>query len=199
MGKDKCQEIEYWSKEEYENFIKAMVDEPVYYYAFETLFWTGIREGELFGLRRKDLDFEQRTLSIKRQVQTVDGEKIEKAPKTYNAYRTISVPKRLNEELEQYCDSIYGCDDETRLFELNKSSLHKALSRGCGKSGVKRITVHGFRHSHVAYLISLGFDLYEIGKRVGHSNKSMTERYAHLTPQRMHEVANRINLDLEES
>lgn len=198
MGKDKCQEIEFWSKEEYENFIGAMVDEPIFFYAFETLFWTGIREGELFGLKRKDLNFEERTLSVKRQIQTIDGEETEKAPKTDNAYRTISMPKRLSDELEQYCDSIYGCDDETRLFELSKSPLHRALTRGCDKSGVKRITVHGFRHSHVAYLISLGFDLYEIGKRVGHSNKAMTERYAHLTPKRIHEVANRIDLDLEE-
>ena len=131
-------------------------------------------------------------------MQTIAGEEVEKKPKTDNAYRTVSIPKRLNEELEQYCDSIYGCDDETRLFELSKSPLHRALTRGCDKSGVKRITVHGFRHSHVAYLISLGFDLYEIGKRVGHSNKAMTERYAHLTSKRMHEVANRIDLDLEE-
>ena len=72
MGRDKCQEIEYWSKEEYENFIGAMVDEPIFFYAFETLFWTGIREGELFGLKRKDLNFEERTLSVKRQIQTID-------------------------------------------------------------------------------------------------------------------------------
>jgi integrase len=196
MGKSKCQEIEYWTLEEYEKFIETMRDEPIFYYAFETLYWTGIREGELLGLKRKDFDFEKKTLRIVRQFQSQKGEHVEKDPKTENGIRVIALPTRLNNEIEQYCDSIYGCDDETRLFELYKSPLHRALTRGCDKSGVKRITIHGFRHSHVAYLISLGFTLYEIGKRVGHSDQAMTERYAHLTPQRMYEVANRIDLDL---
>lgn len=197
MGKSKCQEIEYWTKEEYEQFIDTMRDEPIYYYAFETLFWTGIRESELFGLKRKDFDFDKKTLSISRQFQSESGEHFEKAPKSDSGYRIIALPNRLNDELRQYCDSIYGCDGDTRLFELYKSNIHRALTRGCERSGMKRITIHGFRHSHVAYLISLGFTLYEIGKRVGHSDKAMTERYAHLTPQRMYEVANKMNADLE--
>ncbi len=197
MGRSKCQEIEYWTLEEYEQFIATMRDEPIFFYAFETLYWTGIREGELFGLKRKDFDFEKKTLRISRQFQSQKGEHFEKDPKSENGFRVIALPNRLNEEMQQYCDSIYGCDDETRLFELYKSPIHRALTRGCDKSGVKRITIHGFRHSHVAYLISLGFTLYEIGKRVGHSDAAMTERYAHLVPQRMYEVANRIDTDLE--
>lgn len=199
MGKNKGDEIEFWTKEEYEQFIATMIDEPIYYYAFETLFWTGIRQGELFGLKRKDIDFEKKTITIRRQVQSQQGKHIEKAPKSISGYRIISMPQRLVDDLEQYCDSIYGCDDETRLFELYKSPLHRALDRGCQKSGVKRITIHGIRHSHVAYLISLGFDLYEIGKRIGHSDKAMTERYAHLTPKRVFEVANKIDEDLNKS
>ena len=53
------------------------------------------------------------------------------------------MPKRLSDELEQYCDSIYGCDDETRLFELSKSPLHRALTRGCDKSGIGNLLSRG--------------------------------------------------------
>lgn len=45
MGKAKGKEMLFWTKEEYLKFSEAMKDKPVSYYAFEVLYWTGIREG----------------------------------------------------------------------------------------------------------------------------------------------------------
>ena len=47
MGKAKSKEKPFWTKEEYFKFIDGMMDKPLSYYAFETLYWTGIRLGEL--------------------------------------------------------------------------------------------------------------------------------------------------------
>ncbi len=50
MGSEERKEMLFWTKEEYQKFSDEMMDKPVSYYAFEMLYWTGIREGELLAL-----------------------------------------------------------------------------------------------------------------------------------------------------
>ena len=50
MGKAKGREMLFWTKAEYLKFAEAMMDKPLSYYAFEMLYWCGIREGELLAL-----------------------------------------------------------------------------------------------------------------------------------------------------
>ena len=64
MGKKKNREMQFWTKEEYLKFAGAMMDKPLSYYAFEMLYWCGLREGELLALTPSDFDFEKRTVSI---------------------------------------------------------------------------------------------------------------------------------------
>lgn len=52
MGKAKSKEMLFWTKEEYLKFAEVIKDKPISYYAFEMLYWTGIREGELLALER---------------------------------------------------------------------------------------------------------------------------------------------------
>ena len=70
MGKDQRKDMEIWSKEEYGKFANETMDKPQFFYAFEVLYWTGIREGELLALTPKDFDFEK-------QAEFKMGEKIE--------------------------------------------------------------------------------------------------------------------------
>ena len=53
MGKKKAKEMLFWTRDEYLQFIETMKNKPISYYAFELLFWTGIREGELLVLQKK--------------------------------------------------------------------------------------------------------------------------------------------------
>ena len=64
MGKAKGKEMLFWTKEEYLQFSEVMKDKPVSYYAFEVLYWTGIREGELLALERGDFNIPGRKLTI---------------------------------------------------------------------------------------------------------------------------------------
>ena len=57
-------EMLFWTKEEYLKFADAMMDKPVSFYAFEMLYWCGIREGELLALTPADFDFERQTVTI---------------------------------------------------------------------------------------------------------------------------------------
>jgi integrase len=64
MGKAKSREMLFWTKEEYLKFADVMMDKPISFYAFEMLYWCGIREGELLALTPVDFDFERKTVSI---------------------------------------------------------------------------------------------------------------------------------------
>lgn len=73
MGKAKNGEMQFWTKMEYLQFIEAMMDKPRSFYAFEMLYWTGIREGELLALTPADFDFERQTVSITKSYQRMKG------------------------------------------------------------------------------------------------------------------------------
>ena len=68
MGNEERKEMLFWTKEEYLKFSEEMMDKPVSYYAFEMLYWCGIREGELLALTPADFDFEAGTVKISDRV-----------------------------------------------------------------------------------------------------------------------------------
>ena len=65
--------MKFWTKEQYLKFAEAMMDKPRSYYAFEMLYWTGIREGELLALTRSDFDFEKQTVRINKTYHRISG------------------------------------------------------------------------------------------------------------------------------
>ena len=69
MGQEEVKEMSFWTKEEYLVFAEAIMDRPISYYAFEILYWCGIREGELLALTPADFDFEKATLRINKSYQ----------------------------------------------------------------------------------------------------------------------------------
>lgn len=195
MGKAKAKEMMFWTKEEYMKFAVAMKEKPVSYYAFELLYWCGIRVGELLALTKEDIDINNRQLHINKAYQVIKGEEIISTPKTEKSNRIIDMPKFLCDELEDYLGMLYKCDSDTRLFEISKSYLHHEMDRGCKKTGVKRIRIHDLRHSHVAYLIELGFSTVEIAERLGHENISVTSTYSHLYPSKQRSMAEKMNAE----
>ena len=64
MGMEEKKEMLFWTKDEYTKFSEAMMDKPISYYAFEMLYWCGIREGELLALTPADFNFDRGTVSI---------------------------------------------------------------------------------------------------------------------------------------
>jgi len=193
MGKSNAQEMNLWTKEEYLRFIETMKSKPISFYAFEILYWTGIRSGELLALTREDFDLEKKELTINKTYQVVKGEEMITSPKTEKSNRTISLPKFLCDEMEEFFDSIYKLQPKARLFQLSKSYLHHEMDRGAKESGVKRIRIHDLRHSACALLIELGYAPIQIAERLGHENATITERYAHLYPTVQTDMASRLD------
>ena len=193
MGEENQKEMLFWTKEEYLQFIDAMMDKPMLYYAFEVLYWCGIREGELLALTPADFDFEKQTLRINKSYQRLKGKDIITTPKTRKSNRIIQVPAFLCEEMQDYFNQLYGLEQDSRIFPLNKYALKRGMEFGCKKTGVKAIRIHDLRHSHVSLLINLGYTAVAIGDRVGHESVEITYRYAHLFPTVQKEMANHLN------
>lgn len=193
LGKAKAKEMLFWTKEEYLAFSDAVRDKPVSYYAFQILYWTGIRCGELLALTKADFDMEQRILKINKNYQVVNGKEMITTPKTEKSIRQIDLPEFICDEIQDYIDSLYRLDDDTRLFQITKHYLHHEMDRGSKKAGVKRIRVHDLRHSSCALLINLGYSPTQIADRLGHESISITERYSHLYPSVQRDMASRLN------
>mgnify|MGYP002548680742 CR=1 FL=1 len=193
MGNEERREMLFWTKEEYQKFSEVMMDKPVSFYAFEMLYWCGIREGELLALTPADFDFEKRTVTINKSYQRLNKQDVVTTPKTPKSNRVIQMPQFLCDELQDYLKQLYGVEPDSRMFPISKSYLHREMDRGCKQTGVKRIRIHDLRHSHISLLIDMGFTALAIAERVGHESIDITYRYAHLFPTRQVEMADKLD------
>lgn len=196
MGKKESEkEMLFWTKEEYLKFANAMMDKPVSYYAFEILYWCGLRVGELLALTPSDFNFEKQTIRINKSYQRINGNDVITEPKTPKSKRTVQMPTFLNDEMQDYINYIYGLENDMRIFPISKSYLHHEMNRGCKATGVKRIRIHDLRHSHVSLLIDKGFTAVDIANRVGHESIDITFRYAHMFPTKQNEIAKMLDVE----
>ena len=192
IGEKEAGEMDFWTKEEYKLFANEMMDKPKSFYAFEVLYWCGIRLGELLALTPADFDFENGLLRINNSYQRIGTRDVITEPKTKKSIRTIKLPTFLCEEIKEYLAMLYGIKPTDRMFPISKSFLHHEMDRGSAAAGVKRIKIHGLRHSHISHLIALGFSAVAIADRVGHESIDITYRYAHLFPSKQVDMANKL-------
>ena len=194
MGMEEKKEMLFWTKDEYTKFSEAMMDKPLSYYAFEMLYWCGIREGELLALTPADFNFDRGTVSINKSYQRINKQDVITTPKTPKSIRVIQMPKFLCDEMQDYFKMFYSLDSDSRIFPISKNYLHREMARGSKATGVKRIRIHDLRHSHVSLLIDMGFTALAIADRVGHESIDITFRYAHLFPTRQIEMADKLDM-----
>ena len=195
MGTSKNKEMLFWTKEEYQKFADVMMDKPVSFYAFEMLYWCGIREGELLALTPADFDFERKTVSITKSYQRLKGRDVITTPKTPKSNRVINMSQFLCNEMQDYIKMLYGIESVDRIFTITKSYLHHEMIRGAKEAKVKRIRIHDIRHSHISLLIDMGFTAIAIADRVGHESINITYNYAHLFPSRQIEMADKLDVE----
>ena len=199
MGKSKAEEMDFWTGEEFRKFIDSVMNKRLSYMAFMTLYWTGMRMGELLALNPKDIDLEKRTISITKSYQRLGKKDVITPPKTPKSKRVITIPEFLAADIKDYMDSLYDLQENDRLFPITKYYLEHEMQRGIKESGVKRIRVHDLRHSHASMLIELGFSPLEIANRLGHEKVETTlNTYAHLYPNKQIKLAERLDSEYRE-
>ena len=188
MGKSSAEAMEIWTLDQFEQFI-GYADKSDARIAFDILFWTGIREGELLALTPADFLPGPR-LDIKKSFAVVNGEHIIKKPKNDPSIRCIVIPQFLYDEVQNYMHGLYGLEQTDRLFTFTKSFLLKEIKRMAHMAGLEPIRIHDLRHSHASLLIEMGFNILMISERLGHKNVQTTwNTYAHLYPDKGRQIA----------
>ncbi len=193
MGKSSASEMQFWTKDEYLKFAEVIKDKPMSYYAFQILYWTGIRSGELLALTKADFDLKKKLLFINKTFQVLNGKELITSPKTEKSNRVVELPQFLCDEMQDYFGFLYKIDDDSRIFPVTKYYLHHEMTRGAKIAGVKRIRVHDLRHSSCALLIELGYSPFQIAERLGHESEAITARYAHLYPSVQRLMADKLD------
>jgi integrase len=159
MGRKNAKEMNFWTRDEYHQFSKAIEYNPRAHIAFQILYWCGLRIGELLALTRGDIDFEGKTIRVNKSYQRIERKDVVTEPKTPKGNRIVAIPDSLCSELRNYLEQLYDKSAETRIFPVTKHYFHKEMDKGCNASGVKKIRVHDLRHPYVKHTTKkyLGF------------------------------------------
>lgn len=184
--------LTFWTLEEYQKFLPTVID-PIMRAAFQVLFYTGMRCGELLALQIKDFDAEKKSINICGTYHRYDRTDIITDPKSDNSKRVITIPDFLVEELQDLLQKIYSPEPTDRIFQpVTSIRLRTAITKGSSATEIKRIRVHDLRHSHVSLLINMGFPALLIAERIGDTVDMVNKIYGHLYPNRHREVADQL-------
>lgn len=192
IGRSNADEMNIWTQEEYEKFSNA-ISKSSMKLAFDILFYTGMRSGELLALTPADI-LSTKRIDINKNYAKVKGQELFLEPKTPKAKRCISIPNFLYNDIQDYISKLYGIEQGDRIFYFTKSALDKEIKRVAAAAGLPAIRVHDLRHSHASMLIEMGFTALEIADRLGHESiKTTLDTYSHLYPDKDQKLADRLN------
>lgn len=209
-------EINILTQEEQALFVKAIENHPL-----EILFLldlgTGLRLGELLGLKWGDINFKEENLKVSRTIQRIteidkNGNRtskiIEQTPKTKNAIRTIPIPhdiflklkahrkKQLEEKLlagELYCDNDYVFCNELG-YPMDDKKPGRNLKSILKKLGIKPIKFHALRHTYATRLFEANVNPKTVQVLMGHYDISMTmDIYTHVMENQKIEAVEELN------
>ena len=147
IGKSRAEEMNIWTQEQYEQF-SGTIKKPSLKLAFDVLFYTGIRSGELLALTPVDI-LPSKRLDINKNYARVNGEDLFLEPKTPKAKRCMSIPDFLYDDIQEYVSKLYGIENEDRIFYFTKHALDKEIKKIANKVGLPNIRVHDLRHPYV--------------------------------------------------
>ena len=197
MGRSNARELNFWTKDEYEVFIKGFgAEDEMYRIIFQMLFWLGCRIGEVLALTASDIDLENGTISVSKTFFRRNKTDYITSPKTESSNRKITIPKFLKREIKEYLDRQYELAPEDRIFPITDRAVQKKMKQKTEEAKLKPIRVHDLRHSHIALLIEKGLQPLVIAQRVGHDSVNTTMNiYGHLYPNKQKEVADLLNAE----
>lgn len=197
----------YYTKQELTDFLKVCKEncKPVEYTFYHLLSFTGLRIGEAIGLMWSDVDFENKRLNISRTAVKIGKEQTVQDPKTKKSKRIITLDdETLNvlklwkrQQIKEYFqvgkayqhDSNYIFTNNKGKWLLTATMKVKLSSFFCKHNKLKKITPHGFRHTHASLLFEAGVTAKIISDRLGHNNVQTTlDMYTHINDNQRFEV-----------
>ena len=178
--------------EQLQSFLREAKESGVYKMYYIELA-TGLRRGELLGLKWEDVDLEQGTLHIRRQVARINGELIEAPLKTKNSYRTISIGEDavgILKQQKEKCHSEYVFPSPTG-GPISPDSVIQMLHRVLKRAGLPKVRFHDLRHTFATLALQNGVDIKTVSGMLGHYSAGFTlDTYTHVTTQAQRQAAN---------
>ncbi|MBR7082801.1 MAG: site-specific integrase [Clostridia bacterium] len=159
---------------------------------------TGMRRGELLGLRWEDLEFDTGDLSIRREIALVRGKMTVSSPKTKTSTRVIKLPPSVVEALKEYRKKV----DSKWMFPSpvdsekprEPSACRKRLSHILERAECKHVRFHDLRHTFATMALEGGMDIKTLSTVIGHSTAATTlNTYSHITSDMQRKAALRID------
>jgi integrase len=182
-----------WTAQELAGFLSVAGSQRLYP-ALHLTAYTGMRRGEVVGLKWYDLDRSTKRLSISRTLQSVAGRPVEFDVKTRTSRRCIDIDDHTMWVLAQWRRKLYhdglahGDDDWVFLNTsgrfLNPESVSQLFDRVVKSApALPRIRFHDLRHTHASLLVMAGVPIKVVSERLGHSHPAFTmHTYQHLLP-----------------
>ena len=185
--------VDAWTAEELTQFLASVRGDRLSA-AWHLTAYTGVRRGELLGLRWSDLDLSSRTLSVRQTLILDYSTPTFSTPKNHEA-RVINLDEETSAVLEQhrttqqverrewgegYLDSglVFRREDGSLIHPDRLSQLFDKFVR---KSGIRRIKFHGLRHTHATLMLKAGVPVKVVSERLGHADPAFTLRvYQHV-------------------
>lgn len=204
-----------WEVEEINRFLHfAKFDNPIYFVSLKIAIHTGMRRGEVLGLRWSDVNLKEQKISVTQSL-IYDDEGFRFSDlKTKSSKRLISIDDDLTAELKQYkaqqnqfklaLGSEYHDLDLVCCREDGKPIYPRTLAQHfenvIKKAGVPKIRLHDLRHTHATILLKLGENPKVVSERLGHSTVTMTlDTYSHVTPDMQKVTADKFGTALKKT
>lgn len=200
--------IRYITLEQFNQFI-SVIDNDLWKTFFITLFYTGTRKSEIQALTWNDIDFNNNEIIINKIISTKTSEKYKITNTKNSLNRKIKMSKTLYETLSEYKKEVMKFTDYSNnwfVFGNTRFLPETNIARNKHKyfelSGIKEITIHEFRHSHVSLLINEYIKVSKeknmkvdtakfflmLSNRMGHTIEVMQRTYMHLFPTIQDEI-----------
>ena len=158
---------------------------------------SGLRRGELLALLWSDLDMQNLTISVSKQVTGRNGELVISTPKTQNSVRTVAISKQaaelLTAEHEKHPDNPYMFPSPitgNMYYPDSVGRMHKRLLK---KAGLEKIRFHDLRHTFATLALQNGVDVKTLSSILGHYSAGFTlDTYGHVTKKMQRDAAKKV-------
>ena len=179
--------------EQLQSFLREAKDSGVFELYYLELA-TGLRRGELLGLKWEDIDLEHGDLRVRRQIARIDGRVVEAPLKTRNAYRTLPLAEdtvSILEEQKKKVGSSPWVFPSATGGPISPDSVLHMLHRVLKRAGLPEVRFHDLRHTFATLALQNGVDIKTVSGMLGHFSAGFTlDTYAHVTTSAQKAAAN---------
>lgn len=194
-------EIHPLTKKEAKQLLKRIKGDLTFFTLVHTALYTGLRRGELFALRWKDIDLDNKVMHVKQAVSEVAGEElIYKEPKTDSSKRRVDFDQDVAANLKYFLKKQFKYYGQDELVFLNRNGnkirldyITKRFKKEVRKLGLENTRFHDLRHTHATWLLKANVNPKIVQERLGHKKISTTlDRYSHVIPSMQKEAVEKL-------